>query len=123
MLCALCCVHCVVSPVLCALCCVHCVVCTVLTLCALQIGDFGLTASMPSKDTNGRVPVPLRWAPPEVIENNEYSTMSDIWSYGVVLYEIWSLGKIPYGDLSNQEVRGDTWSVYLCISTCSVLHR
>jgi len=33
-----------------------------------------------------------------------YSTASDVWSYGVVLFEIWSMGKHPYEDIYNEEV-------------------
>ena len=34
----------------------------------------------------------------------KYSTASDVWSYGVVLFEIWSMGKHPYEDIYNEEV-------------------
>ena len=34
----------------------------------------------------------------------KYSTDSDIWSYGMVLFEIWSVGKKPFSEISNKEV-------------------
>ena len=34
----------------------------------------------------------------------KYSTDSDIWSYGMVLFEIWSVGKKPFSEISNSEV-------------------
>ena len=51
----------------------------------------------------GRVPV--KWCAPEVLSYMKYSTASDVWSYGCVLYEIWSLGHKPYTDCTNAEVR------------------
>jgi serine/threonine protein kinase len=41
---------------------------------------------------------------PECLEDGTYTVQSDIWSFGVVLWEIGSFAKLPYGLLSNMEV-------------------
>ena len=46
------------------------------------------------KSTGGRIPV--KWTAPEALTYQKYSTASDIWSYGMVLYEMWSLGTSPF---------------------------
>ena len=46
----------------------------------------------------------MKWTAPEALNYRKYSTASDVWSYGCLLYEIWTLGEKPYGHLSNAEV-------------------
>ncbi|KAM9650930.1 ephrin type-B receptor 6 isoform 1-T2 [Trichechus inunguis] len=46
----------------------------------------------------------LRWAAPEVIAHGKHTTSSDVWSFGVVMWEVMSYGERPYWDMSDQEV-------------------
>ncbi|XP_062502486.1 uncharacterized protein LOC134179565 [Corticium candelabrum] len=69
-----------------------------------KIADFGLSRDLANDyyvvKRGGKIPV--RWTAPEAIKHRKYSSSSDIWSYGIVAYEIWSLGERPYGSWSNQ---------------------
>ena len=47
---------------------------------------------------------PVRWMAPESLVDGIFRTSSDIWSFGVLLYEIMTFGSFPYQGLSNREV-------------------
>ena len=72
----------------------------------IQISDFGLSRDLHDEDyyvAQGGL-VPVRWTAPEALEYSKYSAASDVWSFGVVLYEIWSLASKPYGSFGNNRV-------------------
>ncbi|XP_054939431.1 ephrin type-B receptor 6 isoform X3 [Physeter macrocephalus] len=46
----------------------------------------------------------LRWAAPEVIAHGKHTTSSDVWSFGIVMWEVMSYGERPYWDMRDQEV-------------------
>lgn len=58
-----------------------------------------------TSQVGGRTMLPIRWMPPESIMYRKFTTESDIWSFGVVLWEIFTYGKQPWYQLSNSEVR------------------
>ncbi len=51
------------------------------------------------------MPVPVRWSPGEVLTRGEWSEKSDIWSFGVTMWEIFSDGAEPYARKDDHEVR------------------
>lgn len=48
--------------------------------------------------------LPLRWLSPESAKNGIFSAKSDVWSFGMVLWEIMTLGELPYPTLNNGQV-------------------
>lgn len=76
----------------------------------LKISDFGMSRQMEVYviATGGsnvvQRKVPLRWMSPEAVTDGKYSSSSDVWSFGVVLWEIGTLGAFPYVNLPNDRV-------------------
>ena len=94
-----------------------------------QIGDFGLSRDLDEENyyiSNGGK-IPVKWTAPEAclmeksltlhlatfmyvcmllqaLHYKKYSTASDVWSFGCLVYEIWSLGHKPFEKNSNAEV-------------------
>lgn len=46
----------------------------------------------------------MRWTAPEAIAYRKFTSASDVWSYGIVTWEVMSYGERPYWDMSNQDV-------------------
>ncbi|XP_052822135.1 uncharacterized protein LOC106880693 isoform X4 [Octopus bimaculoides] len=73
----------------------------------VKIGDFGMTRSLYESDFykfSKKGMLPVRWMSPESIWDGIFTALSDIWSFGVLLYEIVTFGSFPYQGLSNNQV-------------------
>lgn len=71
--------------------------------CIRQISDFGLSREGAyTLNGTGARRLPIRWMPPEAIRRRALTNKSDVWSYGLVLWEIASLGDFPYARLTDE---------------------
>uniref|UniRef100_A0A1B6DN60 Tyrosine-protein kinase receptor n=4 Tax=Clastoptera arizonana TaxID=38151 RepID=A0A1B6DN60_9HEMI len=76
----------------------------------VKIGDFGMTRDIYETDyyrKGNKGLLPIRWMAPESLKDGVFSSQSDIWSYGVVLWEIATLAEQPYQGSSNDQVLHD----------------
>ncbi|XP_064461466.1 high affinity nerve growth factor receptor-like [Ornithodoros turicata] len=81
--------------------------CLVGDMLVVKIGDFGMSRDIYSSDyyrVGRHTMLPIRWMPPESILYRKFTVESDVWSFGVVLWEIFAFGKQPWYELSNHEV-------------------
>eukprot|EP01116_Phalansterium_solitarium_P019750 TRINITY_DN5629_c0_g1_i1.p1 TRINITY_DN5629_c0_g1~~TRINITY_DN5629_c0_g1_i1.p1 ORF type:complete len:354 (+),score=6.76 TRINITY_DN5629_c0_g1_i1:58-1062(+) len=78
----------------------------------LELGDFGLTTRCSEV---WPCVISTRWAAPEVLSKNAWSTASDIYSFGVLLWEIFTDGCLPYG------AAADLAEVERCVQGCDLL--
>lgn len=73
----------------------------------VKIADFGMCRAMYDSDYyrfHKKGMLPVRWMAPESLIDGLFTPMSDVWSYGVLLYEIVTFGSFPYQGLSNNQV-------------------
>ena len=72
-----------------------------------QVADFGMSRDLADENyyvSQGRDKIPVKWTAPEALHYKKYSTASDVWAYGCLLYEIWSVGYKPYEGVPNVNV-------------------
>jgi len=73
----------------------------------VKISDFGLSRDIYAADyyrVQSKALLPVRWMPPESIMYGKFSSESDVWAFGVLLWEIFSYGLQPYYGYNNGEV-------------------
>ena len=71
-----------------------------------KIADFGMSRETVNSEyyrsKGGQLPI--RWTAPEALEEQKFSEKSDVWSYGVLLHEIWTKAELPYKEMDNRRV-------------------
>ncbi|XP_075997193.1 ephrin type-A receptor 2a [Genypterus blacodes] len=73
-----------------------------------KVSDFGLSRVL-EDDAEGTYTtsggkIPIRWTAPEAIAYRKFTSGSDAWSFGIVMWEVMAFGERPYWDMSNHEV-------------------
>nr|XP_020478131.1 tyrosine-protein kinase Fer isoform X2 [Monopterus albus] len=73
----------------------------------LKISDFGMSRQEDDGvySSSGLKQIPIKWTAPEALNYGRYSSESDVWSYGILLWETFSLGMCPYPGMTNQQAR------------------
>ncbi|XP_069806232.1 ephrin type-B receptor 4 isoform X2 [Dendropsophus ebraccatus] len=75
-----------------------------------KVSDFGLSRFLQEGSTDPTYTsclggkIPIRWTAPEAIAFRKFTSSSDVWGYGIVMWEVMSFGERPYWDMSNQDV-------------------
>ncbi|XP_054159075.1 hepatocyte growth factor receptor-like [Oppia nitens] len=74
----------------------------------IKIADFGLSRDLFNKDyyrsNNQKCKLPVKWMSPESLEKGIYDSKTDVWSYGVLVWELLTRGLTPYPNVSNWEI-------------------
>ena len=71
-----------------------------------KVADFGLTRVIKEDiyDPHDVASFPIKWTAPETVLHNEFSIKSDVWSFGIVIYELLTKGAMPYRGMDNHQV-------------------
>lgn len=64
--------------------------------------------------SDGMKQIPIKWTAPEALNFGKYTVLCDVWSYGILIWEIFSKGDTPYAGMSNARARehidsGECW--------------
>uniref|UniRef100_A0A665T1X9 Tyrosine-protein kinase n=1 Tax=Echeneis naucrates TaxID=173247 RepID=A0A665T1X9_ECHNA len=76
----------------------------------VKISDFGMSRQQDDgvySAEGGLRQIPVKWTAPEALNYGRYTTESDVWSFGVLLWETFSLGMTPYSSMTNTQTRDE----------------
>ncbi|XP_034161685.1 tyrosine-protein kinase BTK isoform X3 [Pangasianodon hypophthalmus] len=80
--------------------------CLVASNGTVKVTDFGLSRYVLNDEytSSAGSQFPVRWSPPEVLLYHKFSSKSDIWAFGILMWEVYTLGRMPYERLNNTEI-------------------
>ncbi|XP_035827652.1 tyrosine-protein kinase SRK2 [Aplysia californica] len=71
----------------------------------VKVADFGLARILDTEEYNPKgARFPIKWTAPEAALRQKFSVKSDIWSFGILLYEVMTRGRVPYPGMNNKTV-------------------
>ncbi|XP_068145947.1 LOW QUALITY PROTEIN: tyrosine-protein kinase receptor [Drosophila tropicalis] len=73
----------------------------------VKIADFGMSRDIYRSDyyrKGGKAMLPIKWMPPEAFLDGIFTSKTDVWSFGILLWEVFSLGRSPYPGQHNTQV-------------------
>ncbi|XP_028046995.1 tyrosine-protein kinase Fer isoform X2 [Monomorium pharaonis] len=74
--------------------------------CIVKISDFGMSREEEEYIvSDGMKQIPIKWTAPEALNFGKYTSLCDVWSYGILIWEIFSKGGNPYSGMSNSQAR------------------
>ncbi|KAG5673688.1 hypothetical protein PVAND_003712 [Polypedilum vanderplanki] len=72
----------------------------------VKISDFGMSREEEEYIvSDGMKQIPIKWTAPEALNWGKYNSLTDVWSYGILMFEIFSKGATPYSGMSNSKAR------------------
>ncbi|XP_049842971.1 tyrosine-protein kinase Fer isoform X2 [Schistocerca gregaria] len=72
----------------------------------VKISDFGMSREEEEYIvSDGMKQIPIKWTAPEALNFGKYTSLCDVWSYGILIWEIFSRGGVPYNGMSNSQAR------------------
>ncbi|XP_044761728.1 tyrosine-protein kinase Fer isoform X1 [Coccinella septempunctata] len=72
----------------------------------VKISDFGMSREEEEYIvSDGMKQIPIKWTAPEALNFGKYTSLCDVWSYGILCWEIFSRGGTPYSGMSNSKAR------------------
>ncbi|XP_039867091.1 tyrosine-protein kinase Fes/Fps isoform X3 [Simochromis diagramma] len=81
----------------------------------VKISDFGMSRQEDDgvySAEGGLRQIPVKWTAPEALNYGRYTTESDVWSFGILLWETFSMGMTPYTSMTNQQTREEVEKGY-----------
>ncbi|PRP85691.1 tyrosine-protein kinase isoform SRK4-like [Planoprotostelium fungivorum] len=81
----------------------------------VKVADFGMSRQTENQvhvDTDTKSKFPVKWSSPEILQDRKYTSKSDVWAFGIVMWEIFEYGKIPYPDMTNADASREVMNGY-----------